>query len=529
MGSMSGSILESSEARTETNGGRLTWSLFSLSLLVSLGSSALYGYNLAVVNAPAEYIKTFYNSSWAGRYGASLGAEGLTLLYSLTVSVFAIGGLTGSCLVGFLCSRLGRKGTLAYSSLLVFLAGALMAASSAARSFEILILGRLVTGVHSGIALSVVPMYLGEVAPKNLRGSMGLVPSVFICLGVFLAQFFGLREVLGKEESWPLVLSLIVVPAFIQAVLLPWFPESPRYLLIDCRDPVSARRALMRLRGTPHVQAEMQEMRSEQESLLGVRCVSTWGLLHDRSHQWQLLSVAVINLGMQLSAIDAIWFYTNSIFASAGIGELNLSYVTVGTGGIEILAGVLGGLTIERLGRRKLLIGGFVLMGLCSAGITFSLLLEGTVWWMPYVSVACVAGIIGGFCIGPAGIPFIITAELFRQSHRPAAYIVGGSLNWVSNFTVGFVFPFLQESAGPYCYLVFATVCILTAIYVYLVVPETRNRTFLEISEMFGRRSQAEGEGATGLPKWLHAIRLRRLSSKAPPHGYGALYDSLSM
>lgn len=117
----------------------------------------------------------------------------------------------------------------------------------------------------------------------------------------------------------------------------------------------------------------------------------------------------------------------------------------------------------------------------------------------------------------PAGVPFLITAELFKQSHRPAAYIVGGSLNWLSNFTVGFVFPFLQVqpsavvvgevtlsllfsfhllklltacqmSAGSYCYLVFASICLAVAVYVYVVIPETKNKTFMEISRMFSRK-----------------------------------------
>lgn len=117
----------------------------------------------------------------------------------------------------------------------------------------------------------------------------------------------------------------------------------------------------------------------------------------------------------------------------------------------------------------------------------------------------------------PAGVPFLITAELFKQSHRPAAYIVGGSLNWLSNFTVGFVFPFLQVqpsavlvdhvtlsllfsfhllkllsahqmSAGSYCYLVFASICLAVAVYVYVMIPETKNKTFMEISRMFSRK-----------------------------------------
>ncbi|XP_005755686.1 solute carrier family 2, facilitated glucose transporter member 9-like, partial [Pundamilia nyererei] len=170
--------------------------------------------------------------------------------------------------------------------------------------------------------------------------------------------------------------------------------------------------------------------------------------------------------------------------------------------------------TIEKLGRRPLMIGGFAMMGICSTGITLALILQAHLSFMRYISVCCVVGIIAGFCIGPAGVPFLVTAELFKQSHRPAAYIIGGSLNWLSNFTVGFVFPFLQMSAGAYCYLVFATICASVAVYVYIVIPETKNKTFMEISQMFSKK-----EAVLETQSLIHVdqLKLRKLN------GYGGL------
>uniref|UniRef100_A0A3P9A5U4 Solute carrier family 2, facilitated glucose transporter member 5 n=1 Tax=Esox lucius TaxID=8010 RepID=A0A3P9A5U4_ESOLU len=422
----------------------LTSSLLAVAFLTSFGSSMLYGYNLAVVNSPAEYIKDFYNRTSVSRNGTGLDGEVLTLMYSLTVSVFAIGGLLGSLMVGMLVTRFGRKGTVVNSTVLVFIAGSLMGFSRICGSPEMVILGRFVTGIHSGISLGAVPMYLGEIAPKNLRGFLGLVPSIFICAGVFSAQVLGLHELLGKEEHWPLFLSLVVIPTFIQLMLLPWFPESPRYLLIEKHNVHATITALKWYRSKCNIQLEIEEMQEEQRSLSSMETVSVWQLLLDPCVRWQLLSVVVLNIGMQLSGIDAIWFYTNDIFKNAGIPGPEIQYTTVGTGAIEIIAGLIGCFTIEKLGRRPLMIGGFLAMGLCCAGITLSLVLQVHFPFMRYVSVGCVVGIIAGFCIGPAGVPFLITAELFKQSHRPAAYTVGGSLNWMSNFTVGFVFPFLQ-------------------------------------------------------------------------------------
>uniref|UniRef100_A0A8C4IHR2 Solute carrier family 2 member 15b n=1 Tax=Dicentrarchus labrax TaxID=13489 RepID=A0A8C4IHR2_DICLA len=416
----------------------LTKPLLAVAFLASFGSSMLYGYNLAVVNSPAQYIKDFYNETMIETYDWSPDEKLLTVLYSLTVSIFAIGGMTGALLVGKLVTKYGRKGTLVRATVLVFIGGVLMGSSRACRMPAMVIVGRFITGVHSGISLSVVPMYLGEIAPKNLRGFLGLVPSIHICLGVFIAQVLGLHELLGKEEHWPLLLSLVVFPTMVQLMLLPWFPESPRYLLIDKGDVHATIAALKWYRPKGNIQAEVEEMQEEQRSLSSIQTISVRGLLMDRCC-----------------------------------------------------------FTIERLGRRPLMIGGFLFMALCCVGITLSVLFQAQLSFMRYISVGCVVGIIAGFCIGPAGVPFLITAELFKQSHRPAAYTVAGCLNWLSNFTIGFVFPFLEIATGPYCYLIFCVICLGVAIYTIFVIPETKNKTFMEISQMFASKNNILKEELT--------------------------------
>ncbi|KAK5926933.1 hypothetical protein CgunFtcFv8_022467 [Champsocephalus gunnari] len=491
---MADEILRESDGKQGTH---LTKSLLAVAFLASFGSSMLYGFNLAVVNSPAQYIKNFYNETLTESYNWIPDERHLTILYSVTVSIFAIGGMTGALLVGKLVTKFGRKGTLVRATVLVFIGGALMGFSRSCRMPAMVILGRFITGVHSGICLSVVPMYLGEIAPKSLRGFLGLVPSIHICLGVFIAQVLGLHELLGKEEYWPLLLSLIVFPTMIQLMLLPWFPESPRYLLIEKGNIHATIEALKWYRPKGNIQAEVDEMQEEQRSLSSIHTISVWGLLRDRCVRWQVITIMVLNIGMQLSGIDAIWFYTNDIFRDAGIPDLNIQYVTVGTGAIEVISGMLGCFTIERVGRRPLIIGGFLFMGICCAGITLSVLFQAQVAYMRYISVGCVVGIIAGFCIGPAGVPFLITAELFKQSHRPAAYTVAGVLNWMSNFTIGFIFPFLEMTMGPYCYLIFCTICLGVALYTIFVIPETKNKTFMEISQMFAEKNNILEEELT--------------------------------
>ncbi|KFV58107.1 Solute carrier family 2, facilitated glucose transporter member 9, partial [Tyto alba] len=310
----------------------LAFPLLSVTLLVSFGSSMLYGYNLAVVNSPAVHIKAFYNATWSQRYGHGLDPGPLTR--------WPRDGMGLEGLPCCLCPA--RNGALSRSALLVLLAGGFMGFSRELGSPEMVIIGRSITGLHSGICLSVVPLYLGEIAPKNLRGFLGLMPSIFICLGVFFAQVLGLPELLGEDRFWPLFLSVVVIPASLQLLLLHCFPESPRYLLIERNDICGATEALRWFLGTPDVQDMIEEMKEEQRSLSSLEMVSAWQLLRDRSVRWQTLSVVVVNAGVQLPVIDAIWFYTNTIFENAGIPRSQIPYTTVSTGAIEVVAGLIG-------------------------------------------------------------------------------------------------------------------------------------------------------------------------------------------
>ncbi|KAJ3602089.1 hypothetical protein NHX12_029849, partial [Muraenolepis orangiensis] len=176
----------------------ITLCLVSAAFISALGSSYLYGYNLSVVNAPSPFIKAFYNRTWLERYGQPASQEVITLLWSTTVSIFAIGGLLGTLCVSFLVKSLGRKGTLLLNNIFATAAALLLSLGEKAGSFEMLILGRLIMGVDSGIALSTLPMYLGEISPRRMRGSIGQFNSILICLGVFTGQVLGLPELLGQ-------------------------------------------------------------------------------------------------------------------------------------------------------------------------------------------------------------------------------------------------------------------------------------------------------------------------------------------
>ncbi|NXC80785.1 GTR11 protein, partial [Cercotrichas coryphoeus] len=204
-----------------------------------IGGTFQYGYNLSIINAPASYIQMFMNTTWLERVGVPLESNVILLLWSFTVSAYPLGGLTGAVVAGPMAIMLGRKMSLLLNNVFVIIAAALSGFSRMAKSFEMIMLSRFFTGVNAGVSMNIQPMYLAESAPKKLRGAVALTSASFTALGLVLGQVVGLRELLGGEESWPFLLASNLIPALIQLTALPWFPESPRYLLIDRGDKES--------------------------------------------------------------------------------------------------------------------------------------------------------------------------------------------------------------------------------------------------------------------------------------------------
>uniref|UniRef100_A0A7N6FC65 Solute carrier family 2, facilitated glucose transporter member 5 n=1 Tax=Anabas testudineus TaxID=64144 RepID=A0A7N6FC65_ANATE len=449
---------------------RLTPVLALATLISAFGSSFQYGYNVAVVNSPSSFMQQFYNTTYLERTGRPIEENFLTLLWSLSVSMYPLGGFFGSLMVAPLVNKLGRKGTLLFNNIFSIVPAVMMGVSEIAKSYEIIIVARFIVGICAGLSSNVVPMYLGELAPKNLRGALGIVPQLFITVGILSAQVLGIRNILGNNTGWTLMLGLTGIPALLELLLLPFFPESPRYMLIQKGDKNTAKKALQRLRGWDDVDSEMAEMHLEDESEKADGRLSVLSLLSQRSLRWQLVSIIIMNMGQQLSGVNAIYYYADNIYASAGVEENHIQFVTVGTGAVNVF------MTISAVGD----IHSF--REICFTSVT----------WMPYISIACVIIYVIGHAIGPSPIPSLMTTEMFRQSARSSAFMVAGSVHWLSNFTVGLVFPFLERGLGPYSFILFAIICLVTLVYIWLVVPETKNKTFLEISQMFAKRNKVE-------------------------------------
>ncbi|NXH84474.1 GTR5 protein, partial [Edolisoma coerulescens] len=498
---------------------KMTLSLALVALISAFGSSFQYGYNVSVINSPAPYMQDFYNRTYLDRTGVPMDSSFQTLLWSLTVSMFPLGGLFGSLMVWPLVNNCGRKGTLLINNLFSIAAAILMGTSELAKTFEVIILSRVIMGIFAGLASNVVPMFLGEMSPKNLRGAIGVVPQLFITIGILAAQILGLNSILGNAKGkalpqdpsvgsmgedfsqlksrvlaagWPVLLGLTGIPSLVQLLTLPFFPESPRYLLIQKGNEEQARRALQRLRGWEDVDDEIEEMYQEDRSEKEEGQFSVLSLCTFRGLRWQLISIIVMMMGQQLSGVNGVFYYADRIFESAGVDSSSIQYVTVSIGAINVVMTLLAVFIVESLGRRILLLAGFVLCSSSCAVLTLALNLQSTVSWMSYLSIACVIVYIIGHAIGPSPIPAVMITEMFLQSSRPAAFMVGGSVHWLSNFTVGLVFLYMEAGLGPYSFLIFCAICLATMVYIFFIVPETKNKTFMEINRIMAKRNKVE-------------------------------------
>ncbi|KAJ8414063.1 hypothetical protein AAFF_G00066610 [Aldrovandia affinis] len=479
----------------------------------AIGGTLQYGYNIAIINSPTTYVQRFINETFLERWDVELEVYQVTLIWTFIVSSFSLGGLSGSLIAGPMAIHFGRKKSLLLNNVFLMLSAVLAVCSRAARSFEMIMLARFLVGINAGVSMNVQPMYFGESAPKHLRGAASLSSAIFTAFGVVLGQVVGLREILGSEALWPYLLASNAVPGLIQLLTLPWFPESPRYLLIDKGDKEACIQALRRLRGCDVLHSEMEEMLQEQAAAMGMKAKGPWELLTDRSMRWQLLCVMAISSAMQLCGNDAIYFYASYVFKESGISVGRIQYVTIGTGSCEFTSSIISNLLIERLGRKILLIGGYLLMAGWAVVFTVALSFEHMFPAMPYVSMGCVFAYILSFGLGPAGVTGVLPTEIFSQTARPAAYTIAGCMMWINLFMVGMVFPFIVSEFRQFCFVPFCGVCLISALFIGLVLPETKGKTVPEIAKEFDklnfrgqeRRCSATTEGQYQLGEVLRS------------------------
>ncbi len=428
-------------------------------VLVAAMSQFLVGYNTGVMNAPESVVFIGHT----------------TAEWSLAVAAFAVGGPFGANLAAGLADTRGRRGALLINTWLFLLGGLVQ---SFALNMYFIIGARFIIGFASGISSVLVPIYLGELAPPTLRGTLGTMTQFAMVVGILVSDLFAFP--FATESKWRLLFSVTAGTAILQLFCAPWLLESPRWLLSRDANSRKARYIIKKLRGlrydhevdteVDHFVSAMdaQKMKSSSKAVNGGGGFGE--MFGDKSVRLLVISCFVLQMTQQLCGINAVFYYSTAIFD--GIIPNPLIGTTL-VGAVNVVATYIALLLMDSCGRRTLLLWSSGGMFLSCIILVLALLkyLSNT-----YALVAVMI-YVTFFEIGLGPIPWLIVAEMFDAKYVALAMSASCQVNWVCNFLVGLIFPYLNKYLGPYSFVPFAVVLFLGFLFSAIWLPETQGTT----------------------------------------------------
>ncbi|KAI8680701.1 MFS domain-containing protein [Fusarium sp. Ph1] len=439
------------------------------------------------------------------------GHPGYGFNVGFMTGMLELGAFIGCLFLPYLADRISRKWSLTVATGF-FVVGAII--QTCAHNYGTLVAGRTIGGIGVGQLAMGAPLYISEIAPPNLRGSLLVLEAISIVIGAIIAYWitYATKELSG-ELAFRLPFGLQMFPALCVGLGIHFFPFSPRWLAMRGRDNDSLS-ALSKLRRVPvtddRVQAEWKgivcEVRFQEEII--AKDHPTNNKFKLEILQWidlfrpKYLKRTVIALGIpffqQFSGINAFVYYAPTFFKALGQDD-NMALILSGMVNIcQLVAGIPTFLYLDKVGRRKLAICGGIAMAiphLIMAGVVGKFnnkwdSNQGMGWFgvaLIYTYVLCYA-----CSYGP--LAWTLPAEVFPSSKRAKGVGAATSMIWLANFIIGVVVPEMVIKIGWGTYLFFGVFCTLAAIFSFFLVPETSGKSLEQISELFGDNHIVEEE-----------------------------------
>jgi SP family facilitated glucose transporter-like MFS transporter 1 len=293
--------------------------------------------------------------------------------------------------------------------------------------------------------------------------------------------------VFGNETWWPFLLGFTALFSVFQLATLPFCPESPRFLLINKNDESSAQKALSTLRESegPATKLELEELRQEATRERNLEKFSFTQLFTTRSLLFPTIISVVLHLSQQLSGINAVFFYSNTILTNAGVE--NPTTVAPFVGLILVIMTLISIPLMEKSGRRFLHLLGLSGMFVFSILMTVAFVFQETYSELRWLAIVSMLLYVLFFAIGPGSIPWLMVAEMYSQAPRSAAVSLAVCVNWSANFVLGLGFPPMFENVTKnYTFLLFTFLLAFFIAFIYAFLPETKNKKVEEITAYFG-------------------------------------------
>jgi SP family galactose:H+ symporter-like MFS transporter len=430
-----------------------------IATLSALGGM-LFGYDTGVISGAILFIRQDFALS--------------DFTVGLVVSAVLIGAVIGAAIGGDVSDHFGRRKVI-IAAAVIFALGAIGTAT--VPDISLLILGRIAVGIAIGIASEVTPLYISEMSPPQMRGSLVSLNQLAITIGIVISYLVDFA--LSAFQGWRYMLGLAAIPAIILGIGMLPLPDTPRWL-INHNEAGNARKVLKRIRGKDNVEGEVNEIQEGLKKQRGGRAE-----LFNPMVKPALVIGVSLAIFQQVTGINTVIYYAPTIFQFAGITSASSAILaTVGVGIVNVIFTVVAIALLDRVGRRPLL-----LIGL--AGMTFSLTLLGAVFFLPSLLSSlgdlAVVGLmlyVASFAIGLGPVFWLLISEIYPLRVRGLAMSMASEANWGSNLIIALTFLTLVQVLGRSgTFWLYALVGIGAWIFAFLLVPETKGKTLEEIEE----------------------------------------------
>lgn len=463
----------------------------------------MFGYDTAVISGADKGLQAFFMGAKDFVYNDAV--------HGFTASSALIGCIIGSALSGFFASTFGRKKSLFIAGVLFFLSALgsyypeFLFFEYGKPTYSLLIafnFYRILGGIGVGLASAICPMYIAEIAPSNIRGTLvswNQFAIIFGQLVVYFVNFLilgdninpvikavdGINQILNPAESvwttetgWRLMFVSEAFPAGLFTLLVLFVPETPRYLAMSGNDD-KALAVLSRINGITQARTILAEIKATA---------------HEKTEKLFTYGWLVIFIGIMLSVfqqavgINAVLYFAPRIFESMGMGNPMIQTVIMGI--VNITFTLVAVFTVEKLGRKPLLITGSIGMAIGALMVALCNL----VTLPPIVSVVSIMIYSASFMFSWGPICWVLIAEIFPNTIRGAAVAIAVAFQWIFNFIVSSTFvPMYNMTAGDmgekfghmFAYALYGIICVIAAIFVWKLVPETKGKTLEDMNKLW--------------------------------------------
>ncbi|MHC1767796.1 MAG: sugar porter family MFS transporter [Verrucomicrobiia bacterium] len=431
-----------------------------ISLVAAFGGF-LFGYDTAVVSGAIGFLTKQF----------SLSAE----LTGWAASSLLVGCMAGALIGGPMGDRFGRKPSLIFCAVLFALSSLASALPNALGPFA---WARFAGGVAIGAASMLSPLYIAEIAPEKIRGTLVALYQLAIVAGILVVFFVNLQiqrigdETWNTQVGWRWMFASLALPSVVFGVCMAVVPESPRWLMKMGRRS-EARQVLERVGGAENAEREIAQIDAALREEQG-----RWRELFTTGYRRALLIGILLAVFGQFSGINSIMYYAPEIFKAAGSGTDSAFAQTVIVGAVNVVFTFVAIWFVDRAGRKPLLIAGTLVqvVALVAVGVMFQRGASGV------GVLLCILLFVAAFAVAMGPIPWIVNSEIFPTKLRGRAMSVAIFCLWLADWIVTQTFPMLRESIGPAkTFWVYAFCSLLSTVFVLLMVPETKGRTLEEI------------------------------------------------